>query len=101
MLSTLIKSEIFDGQAGLLLRQRRTICEVHREIYDALVLEEVDKAVELLEEAFFMGRRMAKRMIEQKIYDLDHIVPEGGADFITRRLRRLERVRLQKEHDKL
>jgi hypothetical protein len=65
------------------------------------VLDDRDKAVSLLEEAFFMGRKMAKRMIEKKIYDLDHIVPKGGEDMITRRLTRMERVRLQKEHDKL
>ena len=101
MLSTSVKSDVFDGQAGLILRQRRTICEVHRQIYDALVLGKIDKAVALLEEAFEMGRKMAKSMIAKKIYDLDHIVPQGGEDIITRRLTRLERVRLQRELVKL
>lgn len=48
---------------------RRTICEVHREIYDEIkTIDGTQRAVELLEEAYGMGKKLAKKLIEYK-YD--------------------------------
>jgi len=48
----------------------RTICEVHRQIYDFLVTrygKEADDICDLLDEAFVMGIKMNNRLVEQKI----------------------------------
>jgi hypothetical protein len=45
----------------------RTICEVLREIYDELEeMHGVERAIELLEEAYDMGKRMNKKLLEYK-----------------------------------
>lgn len=55
---------------------RRTICEVHREIYDELEnIEGTEKAIELLEEAFGMGKRIVKKLLEYNIHNHKHDVP--------------------------
>lgn len=96
-----MKSELFQSARGKRVVGSRTICEIHREVYDAIVLDELDRAVVLLEEAFETGRRMAKRMMEQKIYDIDQIAAKGGADEETRRLRRKERAKLHEMLEEL
>jgi len=49
---------------------KRTICEVHREIYDILLtVEENDKsreAIKLIEEAFVMAKKMNNKLFEYK-----------------------------------
>ena len=91
---------IFKTAEGKKVVGVRTICEIHREIYDAIVLDELNRAVSLLEEAFYVGTRMAKRMMEQKIYDLDELAVDG-ADKKTRREIREKRARLHEMLDDL
>ncbi len=95
LLALMLSKDIFKSAKGKRVTGVRTICEIHREIYDAIVLDELDRAIALLEEAFFMGTRMAKRMIEKKIYDLDFDKEKDGASEESRRLKRQERIRLQ------
>ena len=90
-----MKSVVFDGPDGKLVRSKRTICEVHREIYDTLIIGNLDAAIKLLEEAFDMGRRMADRMIEQKIYDIDAIAAEDTLGPQLRKNIRRYRLELQ------
>ena len=50
---------------------KRSICEVHREIYDALTdadvsKEHFDKLVDLLEEAFGLGKKMDAKLRQYK-----------------------------------
>jgi len=52
----------------------RTICEVHRELWDHLVLELADsrpdvihKIVPLIEEAYIMGVKLNKALVEHKL----------------------------------
>ena len=80
---------------------KRTICEVHREIYDILVIElaatrpeVIERIVPLLEEAFLMGVKLNKKLVENKLANQD----ETGQTNDTRKaiaLRR-ERIRLVK-----
>ena len=66
-----------DTLKGYHVSNKRTICEVHREIYDILVLELAEsnnelfeKIANLLEEAFVMGIKLVERLIAYKIDDL-------------------------------
>ena len=90
-------SVVFDGKDGMVVRSKRTICEIHREIYDCLILNNIDVAVKLLEEAFHMGRRMADRMIEQKIYDINAIAAKETTSPATRKHIRKLRLQLQNQ----
>ena len=55
------------GLKDTIVNPRRTICEVHREIYDELEnIEGAEHAIELLEEAFDMGKRLVKKLIQYK-----------------------------------
>jgi hypothetical protein len=45
--------------------RKRTICEVHREMYDILIeIENTGEAIKLLQEAFDMAKRMNEKLIE-------------------------------------
>jgi hypothetical protein len=66
-------SEIFDSPKGEHVYNKRTICEVHRELYDVCVINLIDdnpqllsKLIKLLEEAFMMGVKMNLKLIENK-----------------------------------
>jgi hypothetical protein len=64
---------IFDTDKGKHIYPRRTVCEVHREIYDLAVIylfnqpEQLAKMTVLLEEAFLMGIKMNKKLVEHKL----------------------------------
>ena len=66
----MILSEVFDNPKGQRIQQCRTICEVHREIYDLSVVNFQDKPdilqpiIDKLEEVFLMGIKMNKKMVE-------------------------------------
>ena len=46
---------------------KRTICEVHRQIYDLLIVDPTDpKLKELVNEAFNLGIAIAKKLVEYK-----------------------------------
>ena len=64
-------SSIFDSPKGESVYHKRTICEVHREIYDLLILnfknqEITSSIIKLLEEAFILGLKMNSKLIEYK-----------------------------------
>ena len=69
---------IFDTPKGQRITDRRTICEVHREIYDRCIVglqdnhELLDVLVPLLEEAFIMGTKMSKKLVEYKYSHFQH-----------------------------
>jgi hypothetical protein len=66
-------SAVFESEKGKLLNQHRTICEVHRQLFDIIVWEFQDepstlkKLVGLLEEAFIMGVKMNAKLLEHKL----------------------------------
>ncbi len=66
-----MKNNVFDTGKGRFTHRTRTICEVHREIYDEifLALHEKDpllleRLTVLLNESFEMGVRMDSRLTE-------------------------------------
>jgi len=67
-------SKIFDNtNKGKNVWEKQTICELHREIYDLLVLglykdnlPLLKKVVPILERAYVMGIKMNRKMIESK-----------------------------------
>ena len=77
---------------------KRNICEVHRELYDHLVIElavdrpdVIDKLVPLIEEMFIMGIKMNKALVEKKLSQ-DFTAPFQDQNEIA--VRRQERVDL-------
>ncbi len=73
-----MKNNVFDTMKGRITNEFRTICEVHREIYDEcyLSLHEVDpptmeRLTVLLNEAFEMGVRMDAALVKY------HLEQEG------------------------
>jgi hypothetical protein len=80
---------------------KRTICEVHREIYDHLVIElattrpdVIEKIVPLLEEAFLMGVKLNKKLVEYKLANQDKT---GDVNDTKKSIKlRRERIRLVK-----
>lgn len=59
-------SKIFDNRKGKHIWPQRTICEVHREIYDLLVVGKHDAILEKLEEAYVMGIKLCRKLTEYK-----------------------------------
>ena len=67
-------SKLFDSQKGETIHTNRTICELHRELYDICVIGLHDKDIELmnkmikvLEDAFIMGVKMNKKLCKYKL----------------------------------
>ena len=65
-------SKVFDTRKGKQIWTERTICEVHREIYDLLFLNIKDtplfgEVLPLLEEAYIDGMKLTKRLVDNKI----------------------------------
>jgi hypothetical protein len=68
-------SKIFDSQKGnKKIHKNRTICELHRELYDLCVLglhednpELMHQIIGVLEDAFIMGVKMNKKLCKYKL----------------------------------
>jgi hypothetical protein len=93
-------SEIFDEtEKGTKINSLRTICEVHREIYDLVVKHLSDKQEALqeivprLEEVFLMGMKMNLRMIDAKCEIKDWANNPNSSDAVKLRTLRAELVK--------
>jgi len=89
-----------ETRKGTQVYEGRTVCEVHREMYDLLVIElaetrpdVIEKIVPLLEQAFIMGVKMNKALAEHK---LSQDYTEKPTDMEKSRAMRKERIRLIK-----
>ena len=67
-------SDIFDSQKGKTVHTNRTICELHRELYDLCIIglhkkdpELMAQMIKVLEDAFIMGVKMNKKLVEYKL----------------------------------
>jgi len=93
-----------ETRKGLQVYPQRTICEVHRDIYDLLVIElasqtrpdVIRKLVPLLEEAFIMGVKLNKALVEHKLSQ-DFTAPANDVEK-AEKLRK-ERIRLVEMFD--
>lgn len=75
-----MKNNVFDTMKGRIKNDFRTICEVHRDIYDECWLSlhdyspaAMDRLTVLLNEAFDMGMRMDAALVKYHL-------PKEGAD---------------------
>ena len=85
-----------DGLKGCSVGSKRTICEVHRQIYDLVVLhfsdrpKKVEKIVKLLEEAFDMGIKLCDKLVEHKLSLLNWEINEDREE-----IKRLRDLRIE------
>ncbi len=96
-------SKILDSTKGTGVATKRTICEVHRNIYDIIVLEILESnpklaknLSDLLEEAFVMGIKMAKKLKKYKYNigeDLDFNEKEPARLLRERRVELLDKMK--------
>ena len=67
----MVVSKVFDNAKGQRIQKKRTVCEVHKEIYDLAVVNLQDKPdilkeiISKCEEAYLMGIKMNKKMVER------------------------------------
>jgi len=102
----MIFSEIFQTHKGKYSQRKMSICEVHQQIYDILVLnmqdkpEVLKKLIPLLETAFSQGISIVHKLIEYKLTDRDSIkskIPPTPAEAKAQRLERIRLVELEKK----
>ena len=101
-------SEIFENPAkGTYVYGKRTICEIHRDIYDLLVLELhethtelLNKVISLLEEAFIAGMKMNAKLIEYKCGNDDWADPNMKLEDVRKiRARRVALMKMLREQE--
>lgn len=87
-----MKSKVFGSYKGKIYYHKRTICEVHRQMYDVIELnigkgEIKDKLVRLLEEAFQLGVKMGDKLREHHD-EQEKWVDDNGSDGLMDRMKR-------------
>jgi len=100
-------SKIFDSQKGETVHTNRTICELHRELYDLCVTGLYKKnpklmmqMIKVLEDSFIMGIKMNKKLCEYKLGssskwpEKEYRNNEVDREEVNKR--RKERIRLEK-----
>lgn len=90
---------IFDEPKGTRTADRRTICEVHRQLYDNCIVSLrghpcQDTFSRLIEEAYVMGMKMDRKLKEYK-FNMAEDCPLNPVEEVEK-IRR-ERIRLTKE----
>jgi len=98
----MIVSKIFETQKGQSFYPRRTICELHRRIYDLCVIglqdnpEFLKKLISLLEEAWLYGLKMNRKLVENKLSSIEKEIAKSTISVDKKEARRLrkERIRL-------
>jgi len=102
----MIFSEIFQTHKGKYSQKKLTICEIHQQIYDIIVLnfqdkpEVLKKLIPLLETAFSQGISIVHKLIEYKLTNRDLIknnVLETPKEAKDQRLKRIQLVELEKQ----
>lgn len=99
-----VTSPMFEDYKGIMPYEDRTICEVHKEIYDILVLtcqdkpEMLEAVFSLLEEVYEMGVKLCLKLADYK-YEMDWDINNEEAvklrilrAFLTRKREELERL---------
>jgi len=100
-------SEIFSKSKGKTIHSNRTICELHRELFDISVVhlheKDIDllkEIVDLLEKSFVAGVKMNRRLIRYKLgssskWDKKEYAKSNYTKKEIREIRK-ERIRLEK-----
>ena len=101
-------SKLFDSEKGELTYGKRTICEVHRGIYDLVVIHFQDKpeimlqAIKLLEEAYMMGIKMNAKLVQNKCgnngWSGDNL---NKKEIMEMRKKRIKLIQLLEKNDKV
>ena len=108
-------SELFDSQKGEIVHHNRTICELHRELYDLCVVglsgkdtELMSKMIKVLEDAFIMGVKMNRKLCEHKLGSSSKWNEEefrnkeiSRKEAIKRRKRRKKLIKMLKDNDEI
>ena len=100
---------VFETSKGMQVCTRLTICEIHRRIYDQVVIalqelgdqQTLDLITKDLETAFLMGVKMNQKLVEHKIDDLDKVYPliKDPNKAAQARYDRIHLVAMAKEND--
>jgi hypothetical protein len=102
----MIYSEIFETNKGKTSQEKMSICEVHQQIYDILVLnlqdrpELLKKLIPLLETVFSQGISIVHKLIEYKLTSTKLIknnIPWNPEEAKVQRLERIQLVNLEKQ----
>jgi len=108
-------SDIFDSQKGQTVHTNRTICELHRELYDLCVTglyktdpELMKKMIKVLEDAFIMGVKMNRKLCKYKLgtsskWDKKEYRNEDvdRDEVVNRRKKRQKLVKILEENNKI
>jgi len=98
----MVLSKLFASRKGRHVWPKRTICEVHRMMYDIMVVsfqdkpEELKKLFGLLEEAYEMGIKINRAMVLKKCATYDWKNHEDKEEL--ERMRKL-RIHLEQEYE--
>jgi len=102
----MIYSEVFNTHKGIVSHQKQSICEIHKQIYDLLVLnlqdrpELLKKIIPLLETAFAQGISVVHKLVEYKLTSNLRIksrLPNTSKEAINLRKERVRLVALEKQ----
>lgn len=92
-----MKGNVFDTGKGRMTHRVRTICEVHREMYDEIFLALYETDVVLLErltvllnESFYMGVRMDRKLTAGRGPDSEATLETNDAEVEIKRKMRNE-----------
>lgn len=98
-------SKIFDTPKGEMVYDKRTLCEVHRDIYDLIVInfqdrpEEMLQIIKLLEEAYLMGIKMNAKLIEYKCGNDEWADKNyNQQEILKRRCKRIKLIKILEEN---
>lgn len=81
-----------DSVKGQRFNKKRTICEVHRHLYDLIKTRYNDDEIcDILDEAFVLGIKMNNRLVEQKII----FEKECGQNTNSEEIERLRGLRIE------
>lgn len=96
-----LPSKVFrESKKAAHIYMKLTICELNRQIYDYVYLEEnlknKDKIIELLEQAYLVGVKMTDKLAEYRLMDI-FISPSLGDTPDIKEVNRIRKLRVDLE----
>ena len=103
-----MESVIFDSEKGRQVCTRLTICEIHRRIYDQVVIalsghELLVQITKDLETAFTMGVKMNQKLVDHRIKSINVLYPRitDSAEKSSMRQERIRLIEISKDQEEL